>query len=393
MRPVFGLAAATGIYILALGIIIPILPFQILSLGGTPVQATLIYSVFSGVSVLTLRFWGQMSDQFGRTPILWLSVAVTAISYLWLANASTLWEVYSARALAGAFAAWLPVSQALISDVVPGEKRAPAMGLLGVGFGVGFTIGPALGGYLASNSGAALDFWTPVTLAAGICALTLIATIILVREPIRQQRQADPSATIHSIWRDRQLLLLLGLYFGISVLFTGIEGVLAVWGESALDWQPNDVGYLLMIAGLGNILAQGVLIRIATRKYREARTVVIGLIGLIAAIGVLSVSITTVPVIAALFSIAVFMGLHNPAMQSLISQIAPEEWRGKVLGIAQAVSSLARVIGPIWAGLVFQTFGGNTPFDVAFGMGCLLLLIGIKILRPHFNNHDKTPNA
>ena len=380
MRPIFSLAFTTGMYVFALGMIIPILPFQILELGGTPFQATLIYAVFSGVSVLTLRFWGLMSDRFGRVGVLWLSVSVTALSYIWLARADALWEVYASRALAGAFAAWLPVSQAYVSDVIRPEKRAAAMGLLGVGFGVGFTIGPAVGGYLASSTG---DFVAPFTAAGGVCLVTLLLSIALVRNPTVQYQAAKSDSVPHSIWRDKALLFVLGLYFGVSVLFTGIEGVLAVWGEAVLDWQPSDVGYLLMTAGLGSILAQGFLIRVSTRKFRESGTILIGLVGLAVCMIGLSFACTTLSVTAALFGIAVFMGLHNPAIQSMISQLAPEELRGKVLGIAQAAASLARVIGPFWAALAFQQFGGSSVFMIAAGGMVVMCLFGWGILRPY----------
>ena len=378
MRPIIPLAVTTGMYIFAVGMFIPILPFQFLDLGGTAFQATLIYTVFSGVSVLTLRFWGLMSDRFGRVRVLWLSVSVTALSYIWLAYADALWQVYAARALAGAFAAWLPVSQAYVSDVIAPEKRATAMGLLGVGFGVGFTLGPALGGYLASYTG---GFTAPFIAAGGVCMLVLVLTIASVREPRAYHQELKPDTATHSIWRDKVLLWVLGLYFGVSVIFTGIEGVLAVWGETYLDWTPSDVGYLLMIAGLGSILAQGGLIRIATRKFRESGTILIGLFGLVFSMVGLSLAYTTPAVTAALFGIAVFMGLHNPAMQSLISQIAPEEYRGKVLGIAQAAASLARVFGPFWAALAFQQFGGNSVFIIAAVSMTIMSLIGWRILR------------
>ncbi len=362
--------------------IIPILPFQILELGGTPLQATLIYAVFSGVSVLTLRFWGLMSDRFGRVGVLWLSVSMTALSYIWLARADALWEVYASRALAGAFAAWLPVSQAYVSDVIAPEKRAAAMGLLGVGFGVGFTIGPAVGGYLASSTG---GFAAPFTAAGGVCLLTLLLSIIFVRNPTVQHQAAKTDSVTHSIWRDKALLLVLGLYFGVSILFTGIEGVLAVWGEAMLDWQPSDVGYLLMTAGLGSIIAQGFLIRLATRKFRESGTILIGLVGLAVCMTGLSFAYNTPTVTVALFGIAIFMGLHNPAIQSMISQLAPEELRGKVLGIAQAAASLARVIGPFWAALAFQGFGGSSVFMIAAGGMVIMCLFGWKILSPYRN--------
>lgn len=394
MHSVFALAFVTGVYVLALGIIIPVLPFQILALGGSPAQATLIYSVFSGVSVLTLRFWGQMSDRFGRTPILWLSVFATSLSYLWLAYASTLWEVYAARALAGAFAAWLPVSQALISDIVPSAKRAPAMGLLGVGFGFGFTIGPALGGYLASTNSAEYDFWTPFGLASLVSFATLLATLALVREPAKRTQKA-PDRSRHSVLRDKPLLAVMILYFCVSVLFTGIEGVLAVWGERQHHWQPKDIGYLLMIAGVGSIVSQGFLIRLANKRLREAKTALLSIAGLFVSVTLLAMSQGFAMIALGLLLTAIFIGLHNPAIQSLISQIAPEDIRGKILGIAQATASTARVIGPLWAGLVFQTWGGNSPFFVAIVFAITLFGLGLIVLPQHFppQNHDKNSSA
>ena len=386
MVQVSKLAICLAVYILGLGIIIPVLPFHILSLGGSPAEATAVYSIYSGVSVLTLRFWGQMSDRFGRLPVLWVSTLMTALSYLWLAYAGTIWEIYAARALAGAFSAWLPVAQALVSDEVEADRRAPAMGMLGVGFGIGFTIGPFLGGTL-SGGGESTDFATPYLLAFGLAVATAVATALLLREPAHHHTSENHAP--HSIWRDRQLLWLLVLYFGLSVVFTGIEGVLAVWGEAEWNWQPKDLGILLMFAGLGNILAQGGLIRLANRHLREARTILLALLLLCASIAGLAFATGFLGITIALVGIAIAMGLHNPAIQSLFSQLAPPEARGKVLGIAQAVSSFARVIGPLWAGLAFQIVGGNSPFWIALSIGILLLTSAVFILKPHLHR-DKT---
>ena len=389
MPVVIGLAIATAINILAMAIIIPILPFHILALGGNAWQATVIYSVFSATSVMTVFFWGRLSDRYGRKTILMLSIGVTSLSYLWLAFASHLWEIYAARALAGAFAAWLPVSQAFIGDVVPKERRAAAMGALGAAFGAGFTIGPALGGYMAhfafDPNFVGYNYALPYTVSAILAAICLLFTLLSIRDSA--QRQITPMlSSIRHILNHPMVLPLIALYFGVSLIFTGVEGVLTVWSQATLSWQPQDIGIALMIAGMASIVTQGYLIRLASRHLGDANTIILGTSFL--ALGLLGLSLNdySLTTIILLMVLALGLGLTNPANQSLLSQVAPEGLRGGVMGVAQASASFARVLGPIWSGLLFAHYGGNTPFYAGTIMAVILVISAYVIVRPHRKN-------
>ena len=165
------LLIATCVNLIALGIILPVLPFYVTKFGAGPEIAVLIFSIFSGASLLTAPWWGRLSDRIGRKPVLLVSVAGTCLSYIWLANADTLFDVFASRCFAGATAGWLTASQAYIADITTPENRAKGLGMLGATFGIAFVIGPGIT-YMVLGGGG--DLVLPAYVAAGCTATGLL---------------------------------------------------------------------------------------------------------------------------------------------------------------------------------------------------------------------------
>ncbi len=354
-------ALATCVNIIALGVMIPLLPFFVKAHGGDDFQAALVFSTYSAFSFLSAPFWGRLSDRIGRKPVLLISAAATIVSYLWLAHAGSMTEIFLSRAFAGLTAGWLATAQAYVSDVTTSDDRAKGMGMLGAAFGIGFTIGPLIVWQTVGFD--TPDYVTPAYLSAGFAACGLAIAALLIKEPNRHLKTAGKIAmSVGYVARDKLLALQFLPYFLVSVVFTGVEGTFAQWSEHVLSLGPAEVGYYLGFAGIMNAVAQGGLVGRMSRRIGEVMTAMIGAVCLLAGSVCLALTTTTGMIYLSLGLISIAMGLHNPAMQSLMSKTAPENWKGGVLGAAQSSASLARILGPALAGLLLAQVSVTAQF-------------------------------
>ena len=378
-KALYPLAAATCVNIIGLGVVIPLLPFAVKSVGGGDFEAAAIFSVFSACAFLSAPIWGRLSDRMGRKPVMLISVVATVISYLWLANADSILAIYASRAFAGFTAGWLATSQAFVADVTRDEDRAKGMGLLGAAFGIGFTIGPAIGGYAVGGSDP--DFVGPAYISAGCVVVGLLITLLLVKEPVRHaDTEAEIGMETARVLGDKGLRRLMIPYFLVALVFTGVEGVFALWGAAVLDIGAREVGYFLAFSGVVNALVQGGIVGRLTKRIGEVQVALIGVAALLASVlaMILVTDVTWLAVPLALLAIA--MGLHNPAMQSLMSRRAPADWKGGVMGAAQSAASLARIAGPALAGLAFANISVTSQFWIgaAILIPVLIMVVGLK---------------
>src|SRR5262249_36112141 len=182
---------------------IPLLPFYAVRFGASPQQVTLLLAVYSLMQLFTAPLWGRLSDRVGRRPVLTVSMAASVLAYFWICAAPALWMLFAARALAGACAGNIAAAQAYIADVTKPEDRAKGMGLIGAAFGLGFIIGPALGGLLAGSDPATADVETPAWVAAGLSFAALCGVVLLLAESLPVERRAVRSGSrtrIAAIW-------------------------------------------------------------------------------------------------------------------------------------------------------------------------------------------------
>jgi DHA1 family tetracycline resistance protein-like MFS transporter len=368
------------------GLVIPLLPFYAERYGASPQQVTILMAVYSLMSMLAAPYWGRLSDRIGRRPVLMASTLAGALAYLWLGLADALWMLFAARALAGACAGNIAAAQAYIADVTPPEKRAKGMGLIGAAFGLGFIIGPALGGVLAGNDPATADLRTPGFLACGLSLSALLGVVFLLKESLpaglrgAARRRSRGAALLDALGRP-VLSRLIAMFFLVILAFAGMESTFALWAMRQYGWGPAQVGYVFTFVGVLSAAMQGGAIGPLTRQFGEERLLLAGL-ALIGS-GLLALPFaTTLPVLlVAVAGLALGMGGMQPSLNSLISRRAGREEQGEVMGVAQSVGSLSRVLGPLAAGALFADLGRASPFLWGAALVAAALLLGLPLLR------------
>src|SRR5262249_27647373 len=249
-------------------------------------------------------------------------------------------------------------AQAYIADVTTPENRARGMGLIGAAFGLGFIIGPALGGLLAGDDPASADLAMPAWVAAGLSGMALLGVVFVLPESRPLEARLDMPArsrlaAVLGALRRPILSRLILIFFLVILAFSGMESTFALWAMRQFGWGPSRVAYVFAYVGLLSAILQGGLIGRLSRRFGEERLLLVGLaligLGLLA----LPAARWLPPLALVLAALAVGMGLVQPSLNSLISRRSGREEQGEVLGISQSVGSLARVLGPLAAGFLF----------------------------------------
>jgi DHA1 family tetracycline resistance protein-like MFS transporter len=391
ISPLAAIFLTVFVDLVGFGIIVPLLPFYAEHFHASPETVTLLMAIYSLMQFFSAPLWGALSDRHGRKPVLLVSLAGIGLSYLWLAFADSLWALFAARALAGIMAGNIAAAQAYIADVTPPEKRAQGMGLIGAAFGLGFILGPAIGGLLGGTDPAAPRFLGPGLAAAGLSFLALIFAVVALKESldpalrtVAGHRPLSRFSALAAGLGDPQLRLTVILLFLMTFVFAGMESTFALWSERSFGWGPAQNGYVFAYTGVLAALVQGGLIRRLAARFGESRLVLQGAIAL--GLGLLAIPFvhSLVPLLVAMALLAYGAGVSNPALTSLISLRSPDEARGATLGISQAATSLARILGPALAGLAFVGFGRGGPFlaGALVMLGVLLLAFRLPGRRP-----------
>ncbi len=368
--------------LIGFGLYIPLLPFYAEHFNASPFMVGLTMATFSLTQFISAPFWGALSDSKGRRPVLMIGMAGSVISYIWLGFADSLWIIFAARALNGLMAGNISAAFAYMADVTTRENRAKGMGLIGAAFGLGFIAGPAIGGILAGSDPAAADFQTPAFAAAGLSAVAFIMTVFFLKESLsdeaRQRLAETPKTRRMAQLRDSMTHPIMGslliLIFLSTFVFAGLESTFAMWSRRAYGWGPEQNGYLFAFIGVTSALIQGGLVGRLAKRFGEKNLVVQGAVSL--AIGVLLIPFAVnLPILLIAMLIAGYgFSVITPALNSLISLQASEDEQGGVLGVTRSVSTLARVAGPAWAGLLFSLLGKDWPY---FGGALVMVLVVI----------------
>jgi MFS family permease len=372
--------------LIGFGLVIPLLPFYAVRFDASPQQVTALVAAYSLAQLLTAPLWGKLSDRIGRRPVLLASLAASACAYLWLGAASALWMLFGARAFAGACAGNIAAAQAYVADVTGPEERARGMGLIGAAFGLGFMIGPALGGLLAGTNPETADLETPAWAASGLSLLALLGVIFMLPESLPSERRgvAVIRSRVNAVWNVLQrpvLSRLVLINFLVILAFAGMQSVFAIWAMPQLGWGPSQVGYVFAYVGAASAILQGGLIGRLARCFGEERLLLCGLALVTAGLLAMPFAHGLPILVAAVTGLALGTGLTQPAINSLISRRAGQEEQGEVMGVAQSVASLARVIGPFVAGFSFASFGRNSPYFLAALSVAVTLLPAFKLPR------------
>src|SRR5215472_7763959 len=333
ISPLAAIFLTVFVDLVGFGIIMPLLPFYAEHFQASPETVTLLMAIYSFMQFFSAPLWGGLSDRHGRKPVLLASLMGIALSYLWIAFAQSLWALFAARGLAGIMAGNIAAAQAYIADVTPAEKRAQGMGLIGAAFGLGFILGPAIGGLLAGADPAHPNFLGPGLMAAGLSCAALFFAAATLKESLDPERRAKiamrprPSrlAVLAAGFNDRELRLSIALLFLVTFVFAGMESTFALWSERAFGWGAAQNGYVFAYTGILAALVQGGLIRHLAPRFGENLLVLQGAVAL--ALGLLAIPFarSLLPLLVAMALLAYGAGVSNPSLASLISLKSPEE--------------------------------------------------------------------
>lgn len=354
-----------GLDAMGIGLILPVMPGLIREVtGGDLPQAALWGGVLATVyAVMQFLFGpvvGNLSDRFGRRPVLLASLAVMAADYVVMALAGSLWLLFLGRLVGGITAATQSTAMAFIADVSSPEEKSARFGLVGAAFGAGFVAGPLLGGLLA-ELGTRAPFWVAAALAAANLALGAAVLPETVTDRIRRPfewRRANPFGAFASMGRLPGVRTLLMLFFLYDFAFIVYPATWAYFGPAAFGWSPATVGLSLAAFGIAMAVVQGGLIRVALARLGERGTILWGFAFNAAAFVVLA--LLTSGTAALLFTPVTALGaVVTPALQGRMSRIASDDQQGELQGAITSVRAVAAIFSPLVMTSAFYAF--TTP--------------------------------
>ncbi|HEV8324438.1 MAG TPA: MFS transporter [Myxococcota bacterium] len=353
------------------GIILPLLPFYAVQLGGSSgLKVGLLGASYSLTQFIFAPVWGRLSDRIGRRPVLLVSVAGNAVAMAFYGLSASYWALLVARSFAGACAANVGAAQAYMADVTTPENRARGMGLIGAAFGLGFVLGPMLGGLLSHWAGTPghPNYAAPGFAAAALGAVNFLLALGLLPESLPPERRTGARRARFGLARALEVLSRRGTgvpiwIFFLSVMgFAGMEATYALFTALRFGYTGVQNGYLFCYIGLIIVIIQGTLIGRLVRRLGEKRLVLAGLACLTAAMLTLPASAKLGVLLVASGLFALGNGLKNPSLSAIVSQQAGAVEQGGVLGISQGMGSLARVFGPILGGWMWDLHKPWAPY-------------------------------
>lgn len=383
------------LYLVGFGVVIPIVPLLAQNFGASPFQVGLLLSVYSLMQFLFAPFWGRLSDRLGRRPILLFCLLGECLAYIGFGLARSLEGLFIARMFAGFFGASISTASAYISDITPPEQRSRGMALIGAAFGLGFLVGPALGGGLAwwgahISSEPHFDTSFAAFWVSGLCLANFLFGLRYLKESITEkathQEQKNRLAQLKQFLVQGLLGKLIAVFFLSSLAMSTMEATLVLFVGDRFHWTVREVSFGFAYIGLIMVISQGFLVRRLLPVVGERKILVTGL-------SLMAVALTLIPFSETIWMLGISQTLlafgfsfTNPATLGSISLLSGPKEQGAVLGTTQGTASLGRIIGPAVGGLLYQHVGMGSPFIT----GGILSFIGFSIVAFHFS---KLPNS
>ncbi len=382
-RPLLVIFLTIFVNLVGFGIIIPLLPFYAQTFGASPIVIGLLFASFSVSQLVASPILGSLSDRWGRRPVLIVSLIGTVVSFVMLALAQSLEMLFAARIVDGLSGGNITTARAYIADVTTEEERPRAFGMLGAAFGLGFVVGPALGGGLSH-----ISYTAPIWAAAGITVVAAVLAWVWLPETVHRAHAGGgaPWRAVSEVFRRPGLRLLLSIDFVYWMAFAVYQTTFALFGARRFGFDATHTGYLLSAFGVLGVIVQGGLVGPIVAALGSRWTLVIGL--LCAAVGWGGSALThSLPVfIAMLVPGAIGIGLCNATLTALVSTAARPGEQGRVQGAAGALESLGRAAGPVWGNAVLQEVGEGAAYGAAAG-----LLIGAAGMATRYQPRRITP--
>ncbi|HZK99500.1 MAG TPA: MFS transporter [Caulobacteraceae bacterium] len=384
-RALVVLLGVVFVNIAGFGVVIPLLPFYGRAFHASTFEIGVMFSAFAVGQLFAEAFWGRLSDRVGRRPVLIATIFGTAAAYAALAFAPNMAAACALRLAGGLMSGNISTIQGYLADVTPLRERAGRMGLLGSAFSMGFVTGPALGGLLARPQDGVAGFHLPLLAAAGLAGLSAIGVVLFVRETrAAHHMQIPPTPRLQSLVeaaRHPVIARVLLMSFIVVSGFAGIEATYGLWTQARFGWGPRQIGFAFMVVGVTGAIAQGLVTGPLARRYGGARVLTVGLALVGVGMLVQLLSPNWPVAMAGFFTVSFGQSLTFPNIAALISQAAPPERQGEMLGLNMAGNCLARVGGPIYAGAVFSGVSIGAPFATAAALIAPALVMATQVAR------------
>lgn len=359
------LFAVVFINLVGFGLVVPLLPFFGQSLKAEAWQVALMFSAYSLGQFFGEPFWGRLSDRIGRKPVLLITVLANAVGYLALAFVPNIWLAVAVRLFTGLGAGNISTVQGYVADITPPEKRAGRMGMIGAAFGLGFIVGPGLGGLMVHPDMGRLGYQLPIFMAAGLYLLAALGVVVFLKESRAKADPAAPRPPFLGGVRDAMANPVISRVLLVTLIymagFSGMESTFGLWVEARYGWGAREVGLSFMAVGVVSVICQSLVTGRLARRFGESRVLACGCllfgVGLVGQVW--SPVAWAVPVMMAVGAFG--MAITMPNISALISRSAPPDRQGAMLGLNMAASSGARIVGPIVAGAIFSGVGHDWP--------------------------------
>ena len=382
--PLFLMALTIFIDFAGFGLILPLLPFWAEHLGANPIEVGLILTIYALAQFIFTPILGALSDRYGRKPIIVASLLIEAFSFALSGLAGSLVVLLIARFIGGMGASNIGSAQAVVADVTPPEGRARGMGMIGAAIGLGFVVGPAIGGLL-SQIGPAVPFM--VAMAIAIVNALLVISFLPETHKERGVSKKGSSAKkgldllptgLGQLLRNTTVTRLIMINLLFTMAFTAMEAVFALFSQHTFGWTAKENGYVFTYVGFVVVLMQGGLVGQLVKRFGERKLLIAGLVMLTVGLALLPWSTSLAIMLIALGILSAGDGAVTPTASALLSLASPREAQGETLGFAQGIASLGRIAGPLAAGGIYSLVGPGAPFL----MGSVLTILAILIALP-----------
>jgi len=362
--------------LLGFGMVIPVMPLYAERLGASEAWTGLLSAGYSAMQFVFAPIWGRLSDRIGRRPMLLASIAMTAIAFAIYGLADSFPMLLVSRLFAGAATANIAIARAFVADVTAPADRARGMGIIGAAFGLGFVLGPAIGGLLSNHSLA-----LPGLAAAGLAAVNGVAAWFILPEPEHRfsvDRRPRFAAMREELARPG-IRRVIGIYFITVLAFSAMEATYAFLARQRYGLAESSVGYVFAYIGVLLVIVQGGLVGRLSRRFGEKPLLVAGLVLQAVALASLPFAYGLPGLLAATAPLAVGAGLTQPALSALLSRFARAQDQGGTLGIGESAAAFGRIIGPEAGTWTFGQWSIAFPYVGGAALMALAAAVGVTV--------------